>query len=132
MESIDAVKRLSALALDARLAVFRLLVKAGPEGLAAGELARRLDTPANTLSAQLLLLANAQLVRARRDGRSIIYSINFESMRDLLVFLTEDCCGGRTEVCAPLVEVANRALCCTPSKSKGVRHEASTPARRRR
>jgi DNA-binding transcriptional ArsR family regulator len=130
MESNDAIKRLSALAQDARLAVFRLLVKAGPEGLAAGEIARQLDVPANTLSAQLLLLANAQLVRARRDGRSIIYSINFESMRDLLVFLTEDCCGGRAEVCAPLAEIASR--CCPPAVSKGVRHEAPASARRRR
>ncbi len=130
MESLDAIKRLSALAQDARLAVFRLLVKAGPEGVAAGEIARQLEVPANTLSAQLLLLANAQLVRARRDGRSIIYSINFESMRDLLVFLTEDCCGGRAEVCAPLAEIARRF--CPPSPSRGVRHEAPASARRRR
>jgi len=69
METTDAVKRLSALAQDARLEVFRLLVKAGPEGLPAGEIARKLDTPPNTMSAQLLLLSNAGLIRARRDGR---------------------------------------------------------------
>lgn len=132
MELNDAIKRLAALAQDARLEVFRLLVKAGPEGLAAGEIARKLDTHANTMSAQLLVLANAQLVRARRDGRSIIYAANFDAMRDLLVFLTEDCCGGHAEVCAPLAEVTAKALCCTPSKAKGARHEASTPARRRR
>ena len=74
MELIDAIKRLSALAQESRLEVFRLLVKAGPKGLAAGEIARRMDTPANTLSAQLLVLSNAQLVRARRDGRTIIYA----------------------------------------------------------
>jgi len=126
MELIDAIKRLSALAQEARLEVFRLLVKAGPKGLAAGEIARRMDTPANTLSAQLLVLSNAQLVRARRDGRSIIYAANFDAMSDLLVFLTEDCCAGSAEVCAPLGEIASR--CCPPPK--GVRHE--TPARTRR
>src|SRR5215469_12444723 len=100
MELNDAIKRLSALAQDARLEVFRLLVKAGPDGLPAGEIARKLDTHANTMSAQLLILANAKLVCARRVGRSIIYAANFEAMRDLLLFLTEDCCGGRAEVCA--------------------------------
>ncbi len=74
---------------DARIEVFRLLVKAGPEGLAAGEIARSLKSAANTTSAQLLVLANANLVRARRDGRSIIYSADFEVMRDLLIYLTE-------------------------------------------
>jgi DNA-binding transcriptional ArsR family regulator len=132
MELNDAIKRLAALAHDGRLQVFRLLVKAGPEGLAAGEIARKLDTAANTLSAQLLQLSNARLVQARRDGRSIIYAANFEAMGDLLVYLTEDCCGGRAEVCAPLAEATAKALCCTPSKTKGVRHETSAPARRRR
>jgi ArsR family transcriptional regulator len=109
MEMENAIKRLSAIAHESRLQVFRLLVKAGPDGMAAGEVARAMKVPANTLSAQLLLLSNAGLVRARRDGRSIIYAINFEAMRDLLVFLTEDCCGGRAEMCAPL---ANIAKCC--------------------
>jgi DNA-binding transcriptional ArsR family regulator len=110
METQDAVKRLSALAQDSRLEVFRLLVKAGPDGMAAGEIARSLATAANTMSQQLLILSNAGLIRARRDGRSIIYSIDFDAMSGLLVFLTEDCCGGRPEVCAPLAAVAKR--CC--------------------
>ena len=110
MDTQDAVKRLSALAQDSRLDVFRLLVKAGPTGMAAGDIARKLKTAANTMSAQLLLLSNAQLIRARRDGRSIIYAVDFSAMSDLLVFLTEDCCGGRKEVCAPLAAVAKR--CC--------------------
>lgn len=110
METTDAVRRLSALAQDSRLEVFRLLVKAGPEGLAAGEIARQLNTAPNTMSAQLLLLSNAGLIRARRDGRSIIYAVDFQAMSELLVFLTEDCCGGRAEICAPLAAVANR--CC--------------------
>ena len=110
MDTQDAVRRLSALAQDSRLEVFRLLVKAGPDGMAAGDIARKLKTAANTMSAQLLLLSNAKLIRARRDGRSIIYSVDFSAMSDLLVFLTEDCCGGRKEVCAPLAAVAKR--CC--------------------
>ncbi|HLY05051.1 MAG TPA: helix-turn-helix domain-containing protein [Rhizomicrobium sp.] len=122
------MKRLSALAQDSRLALFRLLVKAGPEGMAAGAVARRLDTPANTTSAQLLVLSNAGLIRARRDGRSIIYSVDFEAMSRLLVFLTEDCCGGRSEICVPLFEAAGR--CCKPAR--GTRHEAPARTHRRR
>jgi DNA-binding transcriptional ArsR family regulator len=112
MEAITAVKRLSALAQESRLAVFRVLIQAGREGLPAGEVARNLDIPANTLSAQLTILANAGLVTGRRDGRSIIYAADFDGMSELLVYLMEDCCGGRPEVCAPLAEVASRAACC--------------------
>lgn len=130
MEAETAVKRLSAIAQDARLEVFRLLVRSGPEGTAAGDIARTLDVPANTLSAQLLVLSNAGLVRARRQGRSIIYAINFEAMRDLLVFLTEDCCGGRAEMCAPLIDIASQVSCSTRRKGKG--HEAPSRSRRRR
>jgi len=108
MEMSNAIKGLSALAQDGRLAVFRLLVKAGPEGKAAGDIARALGVAANTLSAQLLVLANARLVRARREGRSIIYAVNFAEISELLVYLMEDCCGGRAEVCAPLEAVASR------------------------
>jgi len=114
MESGKAVQTLSALAQDGRLAVFRLLVKAGPEGLAAGDIARKLKTAPNTMSAQLLVLSNAGLIRARRDGRSIIYAIDFDAMSALLLFLTEDCCGGRSEICAPLISVATG--CCPPKK----------------
>lgn len=127
METQDAVRSLSALAQEARLEVFRLLVKAGPEGLAAGEIARKLDTAPNTMSAQLLVLSNAGLIHARRDGRSIIYSVDFAAMSDLMIFLTEDCCGGRSEICAPLVAVASR--CCKPAK--GIRHETSARSHRR-
>jgi ArsR family transcriptional regulator len=117
MDMTTAIRRLSALAQDSRLEVFRLLVKAGPKGMAAGDIARKLDVPANTLSAQLLVLSNAGLTQARRDGRSIIYAIDFEAMSGLLVFLTEDCCGGHAEVCAPLAAIASR--CCTPTKRSG-------------
>ena len=110
MDTQMAVKSLSALAQDSRLEVFRVLVKAGPDGMAAGEIARSLSTAPNTMSQQLLVLSNAGLIRARRDGRSIIYSVDFDAMSGLLVFLTEDCCGGKPEVCVPLAAVAKR--CC--------------------
>jgi len=114
MKMTDAVRRLSALSQESRLEVFRLLVKAGTDGLAAGDIARKLKTAANTMSAQLLILSNAGLVRARRDGRSIIYSADFDAMSDLLLYLTEDCCGGKPEVCAPLMRTVNS--CCPPPK----------------
>jgi DNA-binding transcriptional ArsR family regulator len=114
METTKALAALSALAHDGRLAVFRLLVKAGPGGMAAGDVARKLKTAANTMSAQLLVLSNAGLVRARRDGRSIIYAVDFDRMSNLLLFLTEDCCGGKPEICAPLAGIT--ATCCPPAK----------------
>jgi len=112
MESEIAIKRLSALAQESRLAVVRLLIRTGPGGLAAGEIARALNVAPNTLSAQLTILTNAGLVVSRRDGRSIIYTADFDGMSGLLVYLTEDCCNGRPEVCAPLAEAARRAAGC--------------------
>ena len=114
MESSAALPLLSALAQESRLAVFRLLMKAGPDGLAAGDIARQLKTAANTMSAQLLVLSNAGLIHARRQGRSIIYAVDYDAMSALLLFLTEDCCGGRPEICAPLAAVASN--CCPPKK----------------
>jgi DNA-binding transcriptional ArsR family regulator len=114
METVTALAALSALAQESRLAVFRLLVKAGPDGMAAGDIARKLKTPANTMSAQLLLLSHAGLIRARRQGRSIIYAVDFDRMAALLLFLTQDCCGGKPEICAPLAQSVN--ACCPPKK----------------
>jgi ArsR family transcriptional regulator len=108
----DAVAALSALAHPGRLEVFRLLVKAGPDGMAAGKIARTTGSLANTLSANLNLLSGAGLTRSRRDGRSIIYAADYERMRDLLAFLMEDCCGGQPEICAPLAAIAERSACC--------------------
>src|SRR3990167_3266762 len=108
METKSAIASLSALALESRLAVFRLLVQSGPEGLPAGERARRLDILPNSLSANLNVLSHAGLVASRRDGRSIIYTANYDSMRELLAFLMEDCCGGAPEICAPLVAIASQ------------------------
>lgn len=110
MQAQTAVGALSALAHPGRLEVFRLLVRAGDAGLAAGEIARATGSLANTLSTNLGILASAGLVLSRRDGRSIIYAAGYDRMRDLLAFLLEDCCGGKPEICAPLAEVASR--CC--------------------
>ncbi|NEX91989.1 metalloregulator ArsR/SmtB family transcription factor [Caulobacter sp. 17J65-9] len=115
MESNIAVAALSALAHPGRLEAFRLLVRAGSEGMAAGDIARATGSLPNTLSANLNVLAGAGLVQSRRDGRSIIYSAAYERMSDLLAFLVEDCCDGRSEICGPVVEKAARPLCGAPS-----------------
>ena len=107
-----AVEALSALAHDSRLAIFRLLVRAGRDGMAAADVARKLDMLPNTLSANLSVLANAGLIHSHRDGRSIIYAADYERMTALLGYLMEDCCNGAPEICAPLVKIANRAACC--------------------
>jgi DNA-binding transcriptional ArsR family regulator len=112
MEMPHAVSTLSALAHEGRLTIFRELVQAGPEGLAAGEVSRRVGIVPNTLSASLTILAHAGLVRFRREGRSIIYSAAYERMGELLGFLVQDCCQGRAEVCAPLAAIANQLACC--------------------
>ncbi|HVW74513.1 MAG TPA: helix-turn-helix domain-containing protein [Rhizomicrobium sp.] len=116
MDITRAVAGLSALAHEGRLAIFRLLVKAGPGGMAAGDIARALDTAPNTMSAQLLVLSNAGLTRRVREGRSIIHAVDFDRMSDLLVFLTKDCCGGRAEICAPLASTVSS--CCPPRKRR--------------
>jgi len=97
MESKTIIDRLSALAQEARLSVFRLLVRAGPDGLPAGEIARRLGVPANTLSSQLNLLAAADLVTRTRKGRSLIYAVNFRAMQDLVDYMQHECCRGFPE-----------------------------------
>jgi DNA-binding transcriptional ArsR family regulator len=99
MERKSVVEALVALAQDSRLRVYRLLVEAGSEGLAASELAARLGIPSNTLSFHLKTLSQADLVSARPEGRYIYYSANYKKMDSLLRFLTENCCGGRS--CAP-------------------------------
>ena len=108
---MTAVGRLGALAQETRLEVFRLLVRQGPDGVAAGELARSLGTPHNTMSSHLSILSGAGLVTSRRAGRSVIYSVDFKGTRALLAFLLEDCCQGRRELCRPAVEAA-MADCC--------------------
>jgi ArsR family transcriptional regulator, arsenate/arsenite/antimonite-responsive transcriptional repressor len=100
MEKIDAVAALAALAQDSRLDVFRLLVRAGPDGLSAGQVAAALKLPPNTLTFHFDRLRHAGLVTVRRAGRSMIYAARYDSMRALLAYLTENCCQG-AESCAP-------------------------------
>jgi ArsR family transcriptional regulator len=107
-----SVQALSALAHEGRLSIFRLLVRAGANGVAAGDIAKRLQVLPNTMSASLTVLANAGLIRSRRQGRSIIYTADYERMSKLLGFLVEDCCNGDAAICEPLVAIAKRAACC--------------------
>ncbi len=109
MEKTNAVTALAALAQDNRLAVFRLLVQAGPEGLPAGAVADALDLAPNTLTFHFDRLRMAGLVTVRREGRSMIYAAEFDTMSALLGFLTENCCGGVS--CAP-------AVACKPARKR--------------
>ena len=110
MEKDSAISALGALAQGTRLEVFRLLVRQEPDGLAAGEIARQLDVPQNTMSAHLGILARARLVRSERHSRSIIYRADLDGLRALMLFLVRDCCAGSAELCAPLV--AELTPCC--------------------
>src|ERR1700742_1282162 len=116
MESKDAVTALSALAQDNRLDVFRLLVQAGPAGMPAGAVAEALDLAPNTLTFHFDRLRVAGLVTVRREGRSMIYAARFEMMNALLGFLTENCCQGAPEKCAPAK--------CVPSPRRRVKEAA--------
>ena len=117
MKMSQAVRALAALAQESRLQAFRLLVRAGADGLPAGKIAEELDVPSATLSFHLKELANAGLVQQRREGRSIIYSLHVEAMQSLLSFLVEDCCQGQPELCEPAFALIN---CCegVPSSRK--------------
>lgn len=105
MDDRSAVAALLALAQETRLSVFRLLVGAGPSGLPAGSIAERLDVPPSTLSFHLKELERSGLVRSWRRARQIFYAAEFETMRRLLAFLTEECCGGHPEICGGLVQL---------------------------
>ena len=111
MDIKAATISLSALAQETRLTVFRLLVRYSPDGLPAGEIARQLAIPHNTLSAHLNVMSHAGLVQSTRAGRSIIYSIDFAAVRDLLLFLMQDCCQGRAELCEPLIDTVLSECC---------------------
>lgn len=118
MEMNVATAMLSALGHEGRLAIFRLLVEAGPEGLAAGEVARTLGVLPNSLSANLAVLSHAGLLTARREGRSIIYAVDFSAMARMLEFLIGDCCNGAPEVCGPLASLLHR---CAPGRAEACR-----------
>ena len=116
MESEYAILALGALAQSTRLDVFRLLVKREPEGLPAGEIAKTLAVPQNTMSAHLAVLSRAGLVTARRISRSIIYRADLSRFQAVMSFLVNDCCDGRPEICTPLIESITP---CCPPKRKG-------------
>lgn len=115
MDSLDAISILAALAQPTRLDAFRLLVRREPDGVPAGELARLLAVPQNTMSAHLAALARCGLVCGERHSRSIVYRADLARLRALLTFLLRDCCGGRPEICAPLIE--DLAPCCSTKES---------------
>jgi len=116
MEMNNALLALGALAQESRLNAFRLLVRSGSEGMAAGDIARKLDIPHNTLSSHLSILVNAGLIESRRESRSIIYSVDFDGTRALLSFLMEDCCQGNPELCIPVLESLLPGCCDNPNQ----------------
>ena len=119
MDLTNATRALAALSQESRLRAFRMLVRVGSEGIAAGKIADALAVPHNTMSTHLATLVNAGLVTSRRESRSIIYSIDFEGTRELLSFLMEDCCQGSHELCLPVLESLLPG-CCAPDQPAGV------------
>jgi ArsR family transcriptional regulator len=109
--TIDAF---AALAQSTRLDAFRLLVMHEPDGIAAGEIARLLGVPHNTMSTHLAVLSRAGLIRSERQSRSIVYHVDLEQVRKVITFLLKDCCAGHPEVCTPLI--ADITPCCTPKE----------------
>lgn len=120
MDIIQASRALAALSQETRLETFRLLVRAGIEGLPAGEIARAQAIPHNTMSSHLAILAAAGLISSQRQGRSIIYRTDFEGTRELLAFLVEDCCQGQPEVCGPVLD-SILPDCCDKPTTKGAK-----------
>jgi ArsR family transcriptional regulator, arsenate/arsenite/antimonite-responsive transcriptional repressor len=116
MESENVILALAALAQSTRLEVFRLLVKHEPKGLAAGDIARALAVPQNTMSSHLSVLSRAGLVSAQRFSRSIVYRADLARFQAVVLFMLRDCCDGRPEVCAPLVE--SLTPCCQPKPKR--------------
>ena len=116
METNDVIDALSALAQATRLDTFRLLVTREPGGVPAGELARLIGVPQNTMSTHLAILARAGLVSGERQSRSIIYRADLDRFREITLFLLKDCCGGKPEICAPLI--ADLAPCCPPKEAR--------------
>jgi ArsR family transcriptional regulator len=126
MEKLGAIVALAALAQESRLDVFRLLVQAGANGMAAGQIGERLGLPSATLSFHLAHLKQSGLVKCRRESRSLIYSADYAAMTDLLAYLTENCCQGNVSACGV-------SLCDPATNSKGVtRDEAPARSRLRR
>ena len=115
MDVSTAIEAFTALAQPTRLKVFRRLLKAYPDQIAAGEIARNCKVPHNTMSTHLAVLTRSGLVAARREGRMMYYGADLDGFRSLVSFLMRDCCNGRTEICAPLLADLN---CGIPSKKQ--------------
>ena len=137
METTHALEAFQALSQETRLAALRLLIQAGPNGLAAGAIAERLGAQPSTLSTHLAILERAGLVGSRREARHIFYAAQFEGLRRVLAFLMEDCCQGRPEICGGLAATESSACApgaCTPSSAKPARRPvaaaSSTPKRK--
>lgn len=105
MDTNEATEAFGALSHPGRVAIFRLLVAAGPEGLPAGVIAERMNQKQNTTSVNLSVLDRAGLVSGQRDGRQVVYRANFPAIGNLVAFLLDDCCGGRSEVCVPVAAI---------------------------
>jgi ArsR family transcriptional regulator, arsenate/arsenite/antimonite-responsive transcriptional repressor len=116
MDTTVAIAALAALAQSTRMETFRLLVSREPDGVPAGELARLMAVPQNTMSAHLAILARAGLVIGQRQSRSIMYRADLSRFREVTLFLLKDCCGGRPDICAPLV--ADLTPCCPAEGSR--------------
>jgi DNA-binding transcriptional ArsR family regulator len=111
MKKMLALAAFGALSQATRLDVFRRLIRAYPDAMAAGDLATALDIPASTLSTHLAILSRARLVTAERQGRTILYAADTEGAKELLTYLIKDCCGGKPELCQPLLEAAMPSCC---------------------
>ena len=118
MNDADVVAAFSALGQPKRLEAFKLLVTREPEGLHAGELARIMDTPFNTMSAHMAILVRSGLVNAARNGRFITYRVNISEFAQIMTYLFKDCCDGRPELCAPMFEQFNKMTSKPKAKSK--------------
>lgn len=120
MEVISALKSFDALSQETRLWAFRILVQAGPDGLSAGEIAESLGCRQNTMSSHLKLLQSAGLVARHRVGRNVIYSANYSTVRELVMFLMEDCCASNSAVCTPVAESLAQRIENTGLQGDGV------------
>lgn len=116
MDERQALIAFGALSQETRLRILRMLVVAGPDGLAAGAIAEKAEVSASNVSFHIKELERAGLVRSRRDARSILYSAEYDALSGLIRFLMEDCCSGRPEICAPALEIS----CCLPTDRKEI------------
>ncbi len=112
MEINNAIKKFSALSQETRLKAFKILVEHGSKGIAAGELARKLDVPANTLSFHLTHLSNADLISSVKHSRQVIYKANLEQVEQLIMFLVDDCCAADSKTCNTIEKLLDKKICC--------------------